>query len=68
MPPPRYPAIGRKSFSSKPVFHVVAQVNGPGTPWETVLTTADRQYATTKMEQFREAGVEVRLQEVADHG
>lgn len=68
MPPPRYPAIGRKSFSSKPVFRVLVQTHGPGTQWKTVLTTADRQYAMTKIEQFREAGVEVRLQEPGEYG
>ena len=67
MPPPRYPAIGRRSFASKPVFRVLAQFSGPGTSWKTVLTTADRQYAMMKMEQFREAGLTVRLEEPGDH-
>ena len=54
MSPPRYPAIGRRSFANKPVFRVMAQVGGPGAPWTTVLTTADRQYAIQRLEQFRE--------------
>lgn len=66
MPPPRYPAIGRRSFSSKPVFHVLAQIDGPGTAWRTVLKTADRQYAMQRVEQYREAGVNVRLQALGD--
>lgn len=61
MSPPRYPAIGRRSFSSKPVFRVDAQVNGPGTPWKTLLSTPNREYAKQRLEQLREAGVRVRL-------
>lgn len=63
MPPPRYPAIGRRSYSSKAVFFVLIQPSGPGTAWKVVLQTADRKYAMTKLEQYREAGVVVRLQE-----
>ncbi|MGI6852993.1 hypothetical protein [Mesorhizobium sp. 1B3] len=66
MPPPRYPAIGRRSYASKPVFHVLAQIDGPGAAWKTVLSTADRQYAVQRVEQYREAGVNVRLQEPGD--
>lgn len=66
MPPPSYPAIGRRSLSSKPVFHVLARIDGPGAPWKTVLRTADRQYALARIEQYREAGVEARLQKLGD--
>ena len=43
-------------------FHVEAQVNGPGTYWVKILTTADRAYAVTTVKQFKQAKVPVRME------
>ncbi|GLS36504.1 hypothetical protein GCM10010869_20930 [Mesorhizobium tianshanense] len=48
---------------TKPTYQVVAAVDGRGKPWRVVLSTADREYAVATLEQFKEAGVPVPLDE-----
>ena len=45
-------------------YEVVAQTDGPGTPRRVVVSTKDRDYAEAILEQFREASVPVRLEEL----
>ena len=44
-------------------YYVLAAVDGRGKPWRNVLSTGDRAYAEATVEQFKEAGVPVRLDE-----
>jgi hypothetical protein len=42
--------------------NVYAQFDGKGTPFRVVLTTSDKDYADATEQQFREAGVPVRIE------
>jgi hypothetical protein len=52
---------GQRLSKNSIVFVVVAQTDGPGTRWRVVLRTPDKAYAQATLEQFREAGVSVRV-------
>jgi hypothetical protein len=42
-------------------YHVMAQVNGKGTLWVNVLTTASYDYALATRDEFEDADVPVRV-------
>jgi hypothetical protein len=49
-------------LSRDAVYEVIAETDGPGTFWRVILRTTDEAHAEATVEQFREAGVPVRIE------